>query len=193
MADGELYISVDVETAGPAPSSHALLSIGACLVETPDAGFYVELQPTTREAVPAALAVTGLSLEALAAHGTPPAAAMRQFAAWLDAVTPDGRRPVFVGYNAPFDWMFVADYFHRYLGRNPFGHAALDMKAFYLGLTGGTWGDTSLPQVMKHYGRLTPLTHNALQDARDQAALFARMLAEAAARAAPADDGDGPG
>ena len=27
--------------------------------------------------------------------------------------------------------MFVNDYFHRFLGRNPFGHAALDLKAFF--------------------------------------------------------------
>ena len=31
-----------------------------------------------------------------------------------------GRRPVFVGFNATFDWMFVADYLWRFAGRDPF-------------------------------------------------------------------------
>ena len=52
------YISVDVETAGAAPTRHALLSVGACLVDDPGRSFYVELQPTTPEADPAASART---------------------------------------------------------------------------------------------------------------------------------------
>jgi ribonuclease T len=39
------YVSVDVETAGPSPSRHALMAIGACLVADPEQGFYAELQP----------------------------------------------------------------------------------------------------------------------------------------------------
>ena len=66
---------------------------------------------------------------------------MTRFAAWLESVTPPGARPVFVAFNAPFDWMFVNDYFHRFLGQNPFGHNALDMKAYYMGQSGGRWAD----------------------------------------------------
>ena len=59
---------------------------------------------------------------------------------------------MFVGFNAAFDWMFVADYFERYLGRNPFGYTALDIKAFAMGRLGGTWADTSMsvlgPEVL---------------------------------------------
>ena len=46
----ERYISVDVETAGPTPGDYAMISIGACLVDEPQRGFYVELKPD-REAV----------------------------------------------------------------------------------------------------------------------------------------------
>ena len=57
---------------------------------------------------------------------------MRSFVDWVDTVAA-GRRPVFVGFNATFDWMFVADYVWRFVGRNPFGISGLDIKALYLG------------------------------------------------------------
>jgi DNA polymerase III epsilon subunit-like protein len=178
------YISVDIEAAGPSPSNHAMLSIGACLVDGADMeqGFYVELQPDREGVLEAAMSVGGFTLDGLRASGTAPAAAMQQFADWVASVTPAGHRPVLVGFNAAFDWMFVADYFHRYLGRNPFGHSALDIKAFYLGVTGSSWAGTSMNFVAERYGLDITLTHNALDDARDQAALFRAVRAELDAR-----------
>jgi inhibitor of KinA sporulation pathway (predicted exonuclease) len=78
--------------------------------------------------------------------------------------------------------MFVAEYFHRYLGHNPFGHSALDLKAFYMGLTGARWPETALHHVAARYGCRQELTHNALADALDQAGLFREMLGEARQR-----------
>lgn len=170
----ESFVSVDVETAGPNPSEYSLLSIGACLVDNPACGFYIELQPVNRNARPDALAVSHLSLDDLAAHGTPPADALVQFEAWLGEHAPN---PVFVAFNAPFDWMFVADYFHRFLGHNPFGHAALDIKAYYMGAFGVTWDATRMREMIKRLNLpATPLTHNALNDARDQAKIFNAIL-----------------
>lgn len=77
--------------------------------------------------------------------------------------------------------MFVNDYFHRFLGRNPFGHTALDIKALYMGLTGATWAATSMQYVAARYLAGRNLTHHALSDAQDQAELLRRMLAEASA------------
>lgn len=175
------YISVDVETAGPNPGRYALLSIGACPVLDPDRGFYVEFKPTSMDATPEALSVSGFSLRNLMETGLEPAEAMARFASWLEEVVPPGVQPVFVAFNAPFDWMFVNDYFHRYLGRNPFGHTALDMKAFYMGLSGSRWTKTAMRHVNKHYALKRTLTHHALRDAQDQATLFQEMLRERAA------------
>ena len=176
--ESKAYISVDVETAGPNPSRYALLSIGACPVLDPDRGFYVELKPTSMDATTDALSVSRLSLENLMESGLEPAEAMRHFAIWLEEVVPSGKQPVFVAFNAPFDWMFVNDYFHRYLGRNPFGHTALDMKAFYMGLSGSRWSRTTMRHVSNHFTSKHTLTHHALQDAKDQAYLFQEMLRE---------------
>jgi DNA polymerase III epsilon subunit-like protein len=178
----EAYISVDVETAGPVPRTHALLSLGACLVDDPRVTYYAEMQPASPEFDPAALAVSGLSLDRLAEHGLAPEEAMRGFAAWVEEVVPGGSRPVFVAFNAPFDWMFVADYFRRFGVANPFGHAALDIKALYMGVTGETWGRTTMADVGARYGLSIDPPHHALEDALVQANLFRRILAEGAAR-----------
>ncbi len=179
---GETYISVDIETAGPNPTNYSLLSIGACVVGDPQRSFYVELQPINMHAVAEAMQVNQLSLERLAKDGVPPAEAMTRFEAWLKAVTPPDQRPIFVAFNAPFDWMFVNDYFHRYLGRNPFGHSAVDVKSYYMGLRRVRWSETSMRKLAPGYRPDQPLTHHALQDAQDQAELFRRMLSEASTK-----------
>ena len=177
-----VFISVDVETAGPNPSQYSLLSIGACVVTNPQQTFYVELQPVNDNALTEALAVSGLTLEGTRERGVPPAEAMAHFEAWLNQVVPEGSRPLLVAFNAPFDWMFVADYFHRFLGRNPFGHAALDIKALYMGLTGVPWTRTSMKYISSHYLDDRPLTHHALRDAIDQAEILQAILVETQAR-----------
>jgi DNA polymerase III epsilon subunit-like protein len=175
----ETFISVDIETAGPTPREYSLLSIGACLVHDPDETFYVELKPVTSAVNERAMAVGGFTLEALAESGVEPRAAMERFDAWIAAAVPEGHVPVFVAFNAVFDWMFVQDYFQRYLGRNPFGHSGLDVKAYYMGMTGETWARTSMRYLSPRYLGGTHLSHNALHDARDQALIFRTLLEEA--------------
>ena len=175
-ATSECWISVDVETAGPHPSEYSLLSIGACLYDDPQQGFYIELAPVDDHAEASALAVSGLKMDELARTGTPPAAAMQAFADWLIEVVPAGRRPIFVGFNAGFDWMFVCDYFHRFLGRNPFGHASIDTKSVAMGVLGIRWHQTSLQALSNRLLDGRSLSHDALQDARDQADLLRAVI-----------------
>lgn len=172
----ETYISVDIETAGPNPGGYAMLSIGACTVDEPVEPFYIEIKPDKDAFSLEALEVSGLSMDELRENGVPPEQAMQQFADWVKAVTPENNRPIFVAFNAPFDWTFVNDYFHRNLGYNPFGHSALDIKAFFMGARGVAWRDTGFEKVTKYYKINRPLTHNALQDALDQAEVFRKML-----------------
>jgi DNA polymerase III epsilon subunit-like protein len=172
----EVYISVDVETAGPTPAQHALLSIGACLVDETSSTFYVELKPDRFDFTAEAMAIGGFSLEALKESGVAPKDAMQAFAEWVKSVVLPGQRPVFVAFNAPFDWSFVNDYFYRYLGENPFGHSALDIKAYYMGLTGVTWAETSMQHITAHIAEEKHLSHNALSDAQDQAGIFRLIL-----------------
>lgn len=168
----EIFISVDVETSGPIPGEYSMLSIGACLVDDDTRSFSTLLKPINRNADPKALEVTGLSLDRLDAEGEKPAAAMKRFADWIAAITPDDGTPVFVGLNAPFDWSFVNYYFHRFAGANPFGFAALDIKAFYMGATGCTWAETKSSAMARNLKSAGKGDHDALHDAKYQAELF---------------------
>lgn len=173
MSDrSEIFVSVDVETSGPIPGVYSLLTIGACAVDAPERTFACRLKPIGDGADPKAMAVTGLSLDELRRSGLEASDAMTSFAEWLSGLTSDGGKLVFVGLNAPFDWSFVNYYFHRFAGKNPFGFAALDIKAFYMGVTGCRWGETKSSAMA---ARLRPTgsgTHDALQDALYQAELF---------------------
>lgn len=173
----ESLVSVDIEASGPSPSTGSLVAIGACLVDDPATGFYVELKPVP--GAPwneAAERVHGLSRAHLDANGVDPIEAMRAFAAWLERVA-DGRVPVFVAFNATFDWMFVADAFQRLLGRNPFGVSGLDQKAYFMGKHGvRRWSETTKLAVRQRYPTAMPHTHHALEDAREQAELMRQLL-----------------
>lgn len=175
----EIFISVDVETAGPIPGEFSLLSIGACDVDDESRSFSIELKPINGNAVPKALEVTGLSLEELAERGSDPAVAMKAFADWALAQSGEDASLVFVGFNAPFDWSFVNYYFHRFTGANPFGFTALDIKALYMGATGSTWSETRSSMIAKHLSPTRRGDHDALHDARYQAELF-RLVRELA-------------
>ena len=169
----ELYISVDVETAGPIPAEYSMLSLGACLVNDINKTFYVELKPINSNYIAEALDVCGLSMEYLIEFGTDPLTAMQAFNDWIAALK---GRPVFVGFNTPFDWSFVNYYFIKYLGNNPFGHNALDLKAYYMGLMRCRWSQTVKGKIPARFKSKLPHTHNALQDAQEQAGLFANLL-----------------
>jgi DNA polymerase III epsilon subunit-like protein len=172
----ETFISIDVETAGPTPGRYALLAIGACLVEDPQHGFYIELQPVADGFTPEAMAIHGLSLEVLKDQGVEPGEGLRRFEAWIREATPHGSQPVMVAFNAPFDWSFINYYFLNYVGLNPFGHAALDVKAFAMGLLGVPWAETTMRHLAGRYLDGAMLSHNALEDARVQAHLFQKLL-----------------
>lgn len=168
----EIFISVDVETAGPIPGEFSLLSIGSCVATDPDMTFYCELQPINDNADAAAMEVSGLSLMKLTETGLEPALAMASFARWLEQISGDGGQVVFVGFNAPFDWSFVNYYFHRFEGKNPFGFTALDIKALYMGATGCQWSDTRSSRIAEHLEPRLRGDHDALHDALYQAEIF---------------------
>jgi DNA polymerase III epsilon subunit-like protein len=168
----ELLISVDVEAAGPIPGEFSLLSIGACHVDEPERTFACELKPINMSADPKAPEVSGLSLEALARTGLDPVAAMAGFEKWLFSGLGPHDTFVFVGLNAPFDWSFVNYYFHRFLGRNPFGFTALDIKAYYMGAIGCRWAETTSNRIASALTPTRRSNHNALHAAQYQAELF---------------------
>lgn len=145
------------------------------MVSDPKTSFYAELQPDKPGQTEEAATIHKLDMAELARTGLTPKAGLQRFVDWVQLHT-GADEPVFVAFNAPFDWMFVNDYLHHYLGHNPFGHRALDIKAVFFGLRGVRWSETAFQHVSNHYGRPEVLDHNAEHDARQGAELFADIL-----------------
>lgn len=173
----EIYFSVDIETAGPIPADFSMLSLGASVVNQPEHFFYAELKPINDNFVPEALAVTKFDLSVLKNEGEIAAAVMERFKNWVKTTTGATGKPVFVGFNAGFDWSFVNWYFHKFLGENPFGFAPLDIKSYYMGVAGCRWRETTSSRLPTELQPTTKATHNALEDARAQAEIFSKLLA----------------
>lgn len=172
LVENEVFISVDIETAGPIPAEYSLLSIGACVTAEPSKRFQCDLKPVSNAFDPQALKVTGLSLERLATEGFAPKDAMSRFAQWLSSVCPNQQRPIFVGLNAPFDWSFVNYYFHKFYGSNPFGISALDIKSLYMGTFRSSWRQTSGAKMASKLQPSSRPNHCAIDDAIFQAEIF---------------------
>lgn len=176
MRKKEVYISIDVEADGPIPGEYSMSSFGAVVVGNHDLNFYRELKPISDRWDPQAAAVSGLNREILKKEGAHPADAMRQFADWINVTIKQDERPVFVSFNATFDWMFSHWYFMKYLGMDPFGISGMEMKSYYAGLMGVEWGDTTKRYVAQRFPTKQKHTHHALDDAKEQAEMFAAML-----------------
>jgi len=183
MAREDVYISVDVEADGPIPGDYSMSSIGAVVAgRSPEESFYRELRPISERFDPEAAAVSGLDRAALVAGGADPAVAMTELTDWVQRVAGRGK-PVFVGFNATFDWMFVNWYLVHFTGGSPFGISGLDIKAYYMGaLARERWSDTAKRNIESRFLSNLPHTHNALDDAREQAELFMSIRRHALGR-----------
>jgi hypothetical protein len=138
--------------------------------------FYRELRPVGDEWLPEAVAASGLDRDELASGGTHPKLAMEEATSWVGSVT-SAARPVLVGYPVVFDWMFLYWYFIEFTGESPFGFSgALDIKTIYqqkAQVTLDAAGRTDLPPELQ---ASHPHTHNALDDAVEQAEIFNKLF-----------------
>jgi DNA polymerase III epsilon subunit-like protein len=156
------FIIVDVESDGPIPAEFSMVCFGAVLFdENLETSFYGKTCPISNRFVPEALAVSGFSREQHLGFDDPKSV-MESFAAWIDQHAKG--RPVFVSDNVAFDWQFINYYFHRFLGRNPFGFSGRRIGDLYAGLV----KDASKATEWKKY-RVTKHTHSPVDDARGNA------------------------
>jgi hypothetical protein len=181
-------MSVDVEADGPIPGQYSMLSVGLAVagrragdavLEPADptvATFYRELKPISTDFVPAALAVSGLDRAALERRGDDPALAMADLTGWINQVCGRNGRPILVAYPLGFDWMFLYWYLIRFTGQSPFGHSGcLDMKTMYAVKAGVPVGRAVKRLMPRHLLSTRRHTHHALDDAIEQAELFANL------------------
>jgi hypothetical protein len=178
----EIYVSTDIETDGPVPGLHSMLSFASAayladktLVGTfsanletlPGATAHAETMKWW-ETQPEAWAASRRDLRS-------PAEAMSEYAAWLKQLP---GKPVFVGYPVVFDYMFVQWYLHKFTGGSPFSFFALDIKTYAMAVLKTEYRETTKAVMPERWFDALPHTHQALDDAIEQGVLFCNMLAE---------------
>lgn len=177
----EIYISTDVETDGPIPGPHSMLSIGSAAYTADKrlvATFCANLETLPGAAPdPKTAAWWATQPDAWAACRTDletPEQAMRRYLAWIKGLP---GKPVFVAYPAGFDFLFVYWYLIRFTGESPFSHSALDIKTFAMAVMKTGYRDSTKRNMPKKWFDKLPHNHVALDDAIEQGALFCNMLA----------------
>ena len=178
----EVYVSTDVESDGPIPGPHSMLSFASAAYradKTLVGTFAANLETLPgASGDPATMNWWLQHPEAWQAARTDlqdPAAAVRRYVAWLDALP---GRPVFVAYPAGFDFLFVYWYLIRFAGRSPFSFSALDIKTYAMALLKTEYRDSVKRNMPKRWFDPVPHTHRALDDALEQGVLFCNMFAE---------------
>ena len=91
-------------------------------------------------------------------------------------------KPVFVGYPAGYDFLFVYWYLICFTGESPFSFSALDIKSYAMAMLGTEFRRTAKRSMPKRWFGKHPHTHVAIDDAIGQGVLFCNMLAENATR-----------
>lgn len=181
-----VYFCVDLEASGPVPGLFNMVSVGGVEVRwngqrhVRGDTFYFEICPEFEGFDPGAMKIHGLSEAHLREHGLPAREVMQKIAEWVKAHVKPGEKPLFVGHNAPFDWMYVAWYFAWAGMENPFGYNALDTKALMMGRHQIPWGKCNKSELVKLYPQLQEpppeMVHNALADAEFQADILIALL-----------------
>jgi hypothetical protein len=178
----EVYVSTDVEADGPIPGPNSMLSFASAayqanktLLSTFTAN--LETLPGARPD-PRTMAWWQNHADAYAATRgdlEAPADAMRRYVDWVGRLPGN---PVFVGYPAGFDFLFVYWYLIRFTGDSPFSFSALDIKTYAMALLKTEYRQSVKRNFPRRWFDPLPHSHVALDDALEQGALFCNMLAE---------------
>lgn len=177
----EIYISTDVETDGPIPGPNSMLSFASAayradkkLIDDFSANL-VTLEGASGD--PDTMKWWATQPEAWAKHREnlePCERAMRRYTDWLNSLS---GKPVFVGYPAGFDFLFVYWYLIKFTGSSPFSFSALDIKTYAMAVLGTEYRESTKRNMPKAWFDKLPHTHVALDDALEQGALFCNILA----------------
>jgi len=184
----DVYFSVDVETDGPIPGPFSMLSMALVYAgrfdgmrfqrpDNLDCAFYRELRPISNDFQPEALEINRLDRDKLVREGIPPEVAMADAARWVREVAGDGE-PVLVAYPLSFDWSWLYWYFVRFVPEgSPFNHSrAFDIKTAFAVKAGIPVAEAGRSNLAPELRGSATHTHHALDDAREQAEIFANLF-----------------
>jgi len=109
--------------------------------------------------------------------GTDPVVAMTEAAEWVRQQCGPSR-PILVAFPLSFDWTWLYWYFVRFSRTgSPFGHSScFDIKTAFAVKAKRSISEASKSKLPAHLRSDSPHTHNALDDAREQAEVFAKIM-----------------
>ena len=184
----DVYFSADVETDGPIPGPYSILSFALVYAGRFDGSrferpsdreltFYRELKPISESFEPEALRVNGLDRTKLISSGQTPERAMTDASLWIRKVA-KSEQPVLVAYPLCFDWSWLYWYFMRFSAHgSPFGHSrCFDIKTAVAVKTHVPIGEAGRSRLPRYLRSERQHSHNALQDAVEQAEIFANVF-----------------
>lgn len=178
----EIYISVDIETDGPIPGDNSMLSLGAAAF-SPDGKMlstfsinFQEMEGSKPDTGTMAWWDTNKEAYEITRQNVIDAGeAIGRFVSWVNEL---GGKPVFVGYPATFDFMFVYHYIIHFGYASPFSFSALDIKTYACAVMKTEYRQSTKKNMPKRWFSDAPHTHVALDDAIEQGQLFISMLKE---------------
>jgi hypothetical protein len=184
----DIYFSADVETDGPIPGPFSILSFALVFAGTYDGirfvapqnyreSFYRELRPISKDFQSEALRVNGLDRDRLVREGEQPNTAMTDAAKWIQQIAGEGK-PILVAYPLSFDWSWLYWYFTMFsaLG-SPFNHSlCFDIKTAFAVKAGVPISESGKSKLLPSLRPDSKHTHHALEDAIEQAEIFARVF-----------------
>jgi hypothetical protein len=178
----EIYVSTDVEADGRIPGPNSMLSFGSAaftakaeLVSTFTANLEL-LEGASGD--PDTMAWWSKNKDAwdqTRIGMQSPRDAMVKYVKWLKSLP---GKPVFVGFPAAYDFMFVYWYLVHFAGESPFSHSALDIKTFAMAVLRLPYRDSTRQNMPNRWFPKLPHTHVALDDAIEQGQLFCNILIE---------------
>jgi hypothetical protein len=184
----DVYFSADVETDGPIPGPFSILSFALVFAGTFDGqrfnappnyqqSFYRELKPISSDFQEDALRVNGLDRDRLLIEGERPETAMTEAAQWIHGIVGDGK-PILVAYPLSFDWSWLYWYFTKFsVPGSPFNHSlCFDIKTAFAVKAGIPISEAGKSKLLPSLRPQNRHTHHALDDAVEQAEIFARVF-----------------
>jgi hypothetical protein len=139
---------------------------------------YRELQPISENYQQEALDISQLDRQQLLLNGLHPKQALSEINQFIDSNSLG--QPVFVAYPLSFDWLFYYWYCQNFLAiEPPFGFSkCLDIKSLFYAYSKDPLINSSLKNMPEEITDNIdfPHTHNALDDAIQQAQLFQTVL-----------------
>ena len=118
-----------------------------------------------------------LDRDRLLREGERPESAMTEAVEWIKQIAGEGK-PILVAYPLSFDWSWLYWYFTRFSAQgSPFNHSlCFDVKTAFAVKAGVPISEAGRSRLLPSLQPQSRHTHHALEDAIEQAEIFARVF-----------------